>query len=248
MRNCVVLGSGRSGTSLTAGLLVGAGYHAGDDLLEPSESNPRGFFESRLVNALNEDLLAQVVPKRPRARLLRPLFRHRPRRFQRWLAVAPAGAGFDVDDGLRARLAAALPAAPWCVKDPRFTYTLRAWRPVLGDAAYVCVFRHPGETAASILAEQRRTPALQDLRLSTRRLLTMWERMYGEVLREAGEGDWLFVDHAQLVAGDGVERLGRHVGVDLDPGFVEPALHRSRPAPVPGATLALYDRLRRLAA
>ena len=66
-RDCVILGCGRSGTSLTAGLLVSAGYDPGARLLPPDDANPRGFFEDRGVNDVNEELLPPdvVVPERP---------------------------------------------------------------------------------------------------------------------------------------------------------------------------------------
>ena len=34
MRSCFVLGAGRSGTSMVAGSVAGAGYHVGDELRE----------------------------------------------------------------------------------------------------------------------------------------------------------------------------------------------------------------------
>ena len=58
MRNCIILGSGRSGTSMVAGSVAGAGYHMGDQLHAARISNPKGFFESSEINDINEALLA----------------------------------------------------------------------------------------------------------------------------------------------------------------------------------------------
>jgi len=52
-RSAVVVGSGRSGTSLVAGVLVDTGLHPGDRLIPPSGANPTGFHEDLDVNALN---------------------------------------------------------------------------------------------------------------------------------------------------------------------------------------------------
>src|SRR5215218_3651940 len=111
MRDCVVVGCGRSGTSLAAGLLARAGYNCGKDLLPPDEGGPAGFFESRGVNAINEAVLPPEVKP-----------------------TAPAE--------LRVHMAQALPAPPYCCKDPRFAYTLEAWGPLFAGALFVCVFRH----------------------------------------------------------------------------------------------------------
>ena len=63
MHNVIILGSGRSGTSMIAGALTKAGYYIGDNPYPPRKTNPKGFFETREVNHVNEILLAQVSPK-----------------------------------------------------------------------------------------------------------------------------------------------------------------------------------------
>ena len=65
-RSAIVLGAGRSGTSLLAGLFQKSGYFSGNSLLAGSVSNPLGYFEDKEINAINEDLLAGAVPWRPR--------------------------------------------------------------------------------------------------------------------------------------------------------------------------------------
>jgi hypothetical protein len=60
-RNLFILGSGRSGTSMVAGLFRNAGYFMGDKLHEPRHSNPLGFFEDAAVNNINESILAWRV-------------------------------------------------------------------------------------------------------------------------------------------------------------------------------------------
>ena len=57
MRNCLVMGFGRSGTSLMAGILLNSGYYLGDDLYPARESNPTGFFENSFINGINEQIL-----------------------------------------------------------------------------------------------------------------------------------------------------------------------------------------------
>jgi hypothetical protein len=54
MRDCIVLGSGRSGTSMVAGALAKAGYFMGDRLYPARDANPLGFFEAPEINSINE--------------------------------------------------------------------------------------------------------------------------------------------------------------------------------------------------
>ena len=48
--NIIILGSGRSGTSMVAGLFRNCGYYMGDNYILPRESNPKGFFEDSEIN------------------------------------------------------------------------------------------------------------------------------------------------------------------------------------------------------
>ena len=50
VKNCLILGSGRSGTSMIAGILHKAGYFMGDNLYPPRSANPKGFFENWEIN------------------------------------------------------------------------------------------------------------------------------------------------------------------------------------------------------
>lgn len=43
MYNIIILGSGRSGTSMMAGTLAKAGYFMGERLLPRNNANPKGF-------------------------------------------------------------------------------------------------------------------------------------------------------------------------------------------------------------
>jgi len=248
MRSCVVLGSGRSGTSMVAGLLAGAGYHMGDQLLPATASNPRGYFEDRAVNALNEDLLGQVLPRRPEGALGR-LYPHRLHYGHRWLARIDVGVTLSSTFEIEGTMRTLTTRRPFCLKDPRFCYTLDCWRQVLDDAVYICVFREPTRTAASMIADSRERTYLQGMRLTRRRALEVWTSMYEHVLeRHHREGRWLFVHYEQVLAGSAIARIEDLVEADVDSGFVDPALKRSRASGrLPDRTASVYRRLCELA-
>lgn len=236
MRDCVILGCGRSGTSLAAGLVARAGYNCGEDLLPADEGGPTGFFEARGVNAINEALMSAHDRELPTRGYSRPLTDG-----ERWLAVLPETAEPEPTAELREGMAVAIPPSPYCLKDPRFSYTLDAWRQLFDGALFVCVFRHPDATARSIAKEVR----YGDLTVDMGRSLDIWRAVYRRVLgRLVRQGDWLFLHYEQLLDGAGVERLARALGVRLDSDFADPDLQRSLPsAPVAPDCAALYAEL-----
>jgi Sulfotransferase family len=234
MQNLLILGSGRSGTSMVAGTLRNAGYFMGHDLLEPvgdaSASNPRGFFEDFEINNINEQILAQVTPRRPPL-IGRWLFRNRPGYMQRWLARIPIRTKLSCTPELGQRIASLTKRQPFCFKDPRFSYTLPCWLPYLDDTRYIVVFRDPTATAVSIETECRVRHYLRDLAITRGEILETWALMYSHVLHftESLPGPWLFLHYDQVLQGDGLDRLEAFSGALVDRSFPERALRRSAP-------------------
>jgi len=247
--NCIILGSGRSGTSMAAGVLAKAGYFMGEKLYPGDEGNPKGYFEGKAVNDINEDLLAQVVPNRPRI-LSNFIFRTRPVHGQRWLARVQLGISIPCPPRIAERIKALIARGPFCFKDPRFCYTLSVWRPFLRNTVYICVFRHPGVTATSILKECKRERYLRNLSMSFNKALQVWELMYTHALEihYPQGGDWIFVHYNQFLDGSAFEILEKTLGVEVDRNFVDPRLKRSTTSnAVPQHTLSLYQKLCHLA-
>jgi hypothetical protein len=246
----LIMGSGRSGTSLVAAMAQRAGYHLGDPLQPPNPGNPLGRFESFEVNAINEALLAPALPRRQRGSRFGNLFlSHVPLLNQRWLAAIPVDKTIAGTPALTARMVSLVERQPYCFKDPRFSYTLSAWQPILPETRFVCVFRHPAETAESILREHREEPALHSLAMDFDRAIQVWMLMYRHILeKHCHTGQWLFVHYQQMLSGDGVDRLAEFLGAMLDRSVIDPGLHRSRPThPVPQRPLRLYAQLCALA-
>src|SRR5262245_2147263 len=196
-RNCLILGSGRSGTSMLAGTLRLAGYYMGEHLIPADASNPRGYFEDDEINSINEALLAPVTPH-----LSRPNYGWR------WLASVQVGTAIDCPPEIALRIEAQTAYSPFCFKDPRFCYTLPAWRPWLADTVYLCVFREPARTAQSILKECREADYLQGLPMDFIGAVEVWTRMYRHILEvHRHDGEWLFFHYAQLLADASIRRL-----------------------------------------
>jgi hypothetical protein len=130
----VVAGMHRSGTSLVASLVAGAGVAMGTRLLGAGRGNQRGHFE---------DLDFQEFHQRS----LRACGYHGD-------GIIPAGVP-AVPEGLEARgreIVATRRAAgkPWGWKDPRTLLFLDFWLETVPEAAWLFVFRSPWEVADSL--------------------------------------------------------------------------------------------------
>jgi hypothetical protein len=226
MNDVVVVGSGRSGSSLVAGLMASAGHHMGRRLLPPNQANPRGFFEDFRTILVNEKLLAPYTPLRD---------------LQRWLAVLPPEVSIDAPPDLTPDMQATIVRSPWCRKDPRFCYTLPAWQPWYREAVRICVFREPSRTANSLVA----SVPLQKLELSYDGALEIWAAAYLQVLRRhRHHGDWIFVHYDQILDGTALPRLESAAGARLNPDFIDPALRRASPdGGWPAELDEIYDEL-----
>jgi len=250
VKNCLILGSGRSGTSMAAGVLRNAGYYMGDRFYPTDEGNPKGYFEDLEVNAINEEILLQAHPPRRNGPISGLLTRSRLKPGQRWLAPVPIDATFRCSAQLKERIEQLTANAPVCFKDPRFSYTLDVWRPFINNAVQVCVFRNPSTTANSIVKEWERSPYLHNIPMTDDYALRVWESMYTHILTRhcAFDGSWLFIHYNQFLDGSAFDRLEHALDVTADRSFVDPSLARSDGhMPVTGDISSIYDRLCELA-
>ena len=220
----------------------------GSRLWPANDSNPTGFFEDEEVNGINEDILSQVVSARRRG-LLGWMTRHRPGYLQRWLSEVEVGSAIPADGAIGRRIGAVVSHEPYCLKDPRFCYTLPAWRPWLRDAKFLVVFRHPATTVNSVLLECRTARYLRNLRMRRGRAFRIWTLMYRHILEtHRRSGEWAWFHYDQLRTPEGADRLERFCGFPVDRGFARAELRRSLPSgAVPADALAVYDQLRELA-
>jgi len=231
-RSALVLGTGRSGTSLLAGLFHDAGYFIGDNLWPGTISNPVGYFEDIEINKINEDLLDKVAPWRPRgiAGAVLPVFRDRPKWGQRWLVILPEGTEVPSDPHLNRRMQVQTARRPYLFKDPRFSYTLATWMPFLAaETTFLCVFREPQRTMNSIMRIVRDERYLWDIKMTPERACQYWTSTYRSVLHQRSKlgGEWLFVHYDELLTRRAIRLLECHLGARADVSMLQPELNRS---------------------
>jgi len=235
---------------MAAGVLAKSGYFMGDHLNPANETNPKGQFEDREVNSINELLLEPIVPSRPRGLIGKILFRDRPKFGQRWLARIPLDAVVVCSSHLADKIKALTSREPFCFKDPRFSYTLPAWRPYLNNTVFICVFRDPRRVVASILKQSQTVDHLKDFRINTAQAFEVWEHMYSHILKKHYQegGEWIFLHYEQFLDGSAFPILEEALKAKVDRCFVDRQLNRSVPvSKIPDDVYAIYVKLCHLA-
>jgi hypothetical protein len=238
VRRVAIVGMHRSGTSLVARLcnLLGVDLGPQDQLQEPNEENPEGFWENRPLQEINKRLLAHfdgdwdrppMLPRGWEARADFAVLRREASQLLDGLATSPEGrlVGF---------------------KDPRTSLTLEFWAAVGATDRVVNVLRDPLEVATSL---QKRNEMDLD------RALMLWIRYTVAVLAHAPAAHLVVHQRAFTDAERVVRDLAAYLEAPVDDDTmaaaldaVRPDLYRSRPAPPstsPTGDLArwLYDSL-----
>jgi hypothetical protein len=219
----LVVGVGRSGTSLLSGILGQLGFHIPQPEVQADDTNPRGFGEPRWVVDFHSRILGEqrvtVNDSRPAA----------------WKQMAAAA------DSARPELLAWLrgeldQADSVVVKDPRTVWFLDAWRACAAElgarTSFVTMLRHPAEIVAS--ARKSYGPGLTEAGRSA-----AWINVTLQTERSTRDAQRAFVRYYDLLADwvPEVRRVGSLIdatslaGVERVPevdAFVDPALHRNR--------------------
>jgi hypothetical protein len=153
-RIVVVLGMHRSGTSVTMNLLNTFGVALSDDLMEPTEHNARGYFESREIFRLHDEIFATIGMTWRTSSLVIPLAKN-------WWRAAPV-------QSLKAELSNIVQRelerhdGPWGFKDPRTSRLLPLWLELveeLGlDPRFVLATRNPNDVAKSLFLRDQIDP------------------------------------------------------------------------------------------
>lgn len=222
------MGSGRSGTSMVAGMLAKADYFFGDNLYQARDSNPKGFFEDPEINDINETILSQVTSRRPPL-IGKFILKSIPTYGQRWLSRIPLNTTFSSNEAIKKRISLAASRVPFCYKDPRFSYTLDVWRPFLQNVVYICVFRHPAITVQSIIKEVKTAKYLKNFRISFHAALKVWTQIYLHILeKHINQGSWLFVHYEQGFHKEINKKLEKMLNVKIDHSFPDRSLKRTK--------------------
>ncbi len=233
MRNCLILGFGRSGTSMMGGILHQAGYYMGDHLYPPRQSNPKGFYEDKEINRINEMILENYdgIVKRDQDHDYKLYSPYKPRFGHRWLSFIPFDTNIECNNPeLINEIIHYTGKQPFAYKDPRFCFTLDVWSEYLKtDTLILVMLRDPFATVQSVLDECDGVNYLKDFAISRQLAIDLWVNYYKRVqqLIDKNISKILIVDYDKLIAGKALNKISEMLGVSLKNDFIEPALNRS---------------------
>ncbi len=252
MKNCFILGFGRSGTSLMGGILHQSGYFLGDDLYPPRESNPKGFFENDVINGINERILAEydhIKIRKTSEPITYNSSPYNPSYGQRWLTYIPTDVAIDCkNDSILSEIKHVLSFPNFAYKDPRFNYTLPVWDRFLhADCVKICMFRDPGATVESVVKDWKTAIYMVDFYIDREIIYNLWYNSYQRVLNYLASdknGEIIFVHYEQLLSGLILPELSGKLGVKLDDRFISTELNRSHSVDsIPLHVQDLYESL-----
>lgn len=141
-RAVVVAGMHRSGTSLVGSMLAAAGVAMGERQLAADAHNPRGYFEDVDFLTLQRRMLWTATREDDGG--------HRDWGWTESEALDEAAFAPFAGEARALLLARGDRRGYWGWKDPRTTVLLDFWQPLLPDARYVLVYRHPWGVADSM--------------------------------------------------------------------------------------------------
>jgi hypothetical protein len=209
-RAVCVTGMHRSGTSFVAGALGRLGVSLGrpDRMLKPGPDNPKGYFEIRELQQLDDELLSHLGGAWDQPPVLDP-------GWERDAALAPYRdrAAALLDDAF-GPVGERAPVIGW--KDPRLSLLLPFWRTITPIANTIVVVRDPVEVAASLALRGYAVGAAQAASLWLRYVFAATTADPGHLLVRYGE---LFDDLPGTVG-----RLAAHLGLPAPDAGVEAAV------------------------
>jgi len=240
MNNLIILGTGRSGTSMVAGVIATADrkYNLGGKSHTPDKFNEKGYFETGIVNGLNDDILWSC----PKTETIKSRVKSR----QGWLSTLDintkiteskelnhcalySGQNPLVKASIQKRILELVAIQPYLFKDPRFSYTLPVWLPYLQNCKFICVFRHPSEFLQSIDNIVRTADYLATTNTDKKSFEKLWFNTYTYILHHYSNLDMFFVNCKNLVSGIGLQTLSDFVGHEINKNFAEKELIHFNP-------------------
>ena len=210
----IVLGVDRSGSSLCASFLQGAGVDLGNDLLTANEFNERGYFESGRVVAINEGILDTLGRSWDTLHGLQPLA-------PAWWRTPPMQQWREQVVGLlqdwMGRTGRVLG-----LKDPRFCVLLPLWQEAFAlcglSPRYVLTVRHPCRVARSLGRRDGFSSAYSELYWLERYCLAS-EAIAGAPSCIVHYEEWFTSPRQQS------QRLLDFLGIEVCGGAVDPSRH-----------------------
>ncbi|HET7578172.1 MAG TPA: hypothetical protein VFK33_02740 [Bacillales bacterium] len=158
----VVLGSGRSGTSVLTRCINVIGVDLGSNFIKPNRTNPKGFFENRRIVNIQKQVI-KILKNRPF-----------PAGWQNWKKIKPLKK--ELTEVVREEFDG---KKVWGWKDPRTNDLLPMWKEILDElnveGHYLIAIRNPADVVASSKRAYNREENWARLQWQIRTLMALKE-------------------------------------------------------------------------
>jgi len=250
---------------MVAGTVNDSDFHVGESLISADSYNPKGYFETKQINRLNERILEPITYNFPRP--LRRNLKGAGPLLRRWLFPYVTKSGYhlfaylspnkDVPSpppSCKLSIESRVEDRPFLYKDPRFCYTIPHWRKFAPKSKVIVVFRNFNETTESMI-EYVQEHSTESLTMTHRQGVQIVKNMYIRILNYyENDSDepaprWLFVHQKQVLNGTAFDKLEEFTGTSVNRDFPDPSLTRSKPEQqdLPDPVWTIYRRLCSLA-
>ncbi len=199
----IILGMHRSGTSMLAGALSLCNFYLGNNLMNPSSDNAKGYFEHNEIVRIHDEFLNNIGYS--------------------WndIRTIPASINEDVIRLVQSKLMTVLTSDFkdsnfFAIKDPRHCRLLFLWQPILMQLRikpkYLFVVRHPVEIAQSLKQRENFQPEISYL---------LWLRHILEPVDYLNESNVSFSSYNELMNNfnDYCSRLANEFNLDYNTYF-----------------------------
>jgi len=232
--NVIVLGCGRSGSSMVAGSIFSTGKYNMPGTMHPAnEFNPKGYFETNTINAINDDILRATFG-----------FRSTQGLWQGWIGSLHYDDKCYIDSNITKRISDTVKDEPYLIKDPRLSYTLSSWIHLVYGAKYILCFRHPSEFLSSIIYHCQHAEYLKKIVIDQEFFENVWISMNQYILTNYKYLNPLFINYNQVLYSDGLDKISEFIGEEVNKDFPSKRLRNARRGiEVKESTAALYDQL-----
>jgi len=242
-----ILGCGRSGTSMTAGLFRNSGRFQGSRLHQATSENTKGYFEDAKINKLNNSILAQYTPKRKNYSGI-DYQCDAPEQSGGWLSRIPLNEQIIATTSQQKEIERWIKKEPFCYKDTRFCYLIDLWYKSSSNTRMICVYRRPDIVVESILNNCRVHKHLHKFAISVDQAFQVWILMYKHILnKHIKKGKWLFLEYEDILSGQAYNALELFSETAIDRDFPENRLNRSSSTlEIPKEAKKIYTKLKAL--